>query len=287
MTDTGNNTIRKIDTTGQTSTIAGAPGVTGSTDNTGAAASFNDPTGIAADTSGNLYVADSGNDTIRKISSAGAVTTLAGLAGQSGYVDAFGIGARFRNPTGVTLDAAGDIFVNDDGNAALRAITPVGSASTLAALPGGILEAGTNSSSFNGVAADASGNIYLNDGPFFVSSGDIGGNYISEVLTINPSGTSTDLQKWTVYYNPIDVAPPTSLTGLSRDGAGNLYILVNGVLEKSSLANGPTITAQPQNQTAVAGQSVTLSVVSTANPSPSYQWFCTKEPPFLELRMSC
>lgn len=272
VTDTGNNTIRKIDTTGQSSTIAGTPGVTGAVDNSGSAASFNGPTGIAVDSSGNLYVADCGNDTVRKISSAAAVTTLAGLAGQSGDIDAFGIGARFNDPTGVALDATGNIYVNDDGNTALRQITPTGSTSTLASLPGGIHALGTNSSSFNGVAVDASGNVYVNVGPFDISTGDIGGKETSDLLLVGSSGSTSILQQW-IDVNPgVGAGTSTSLTGLARDGAGNLYILVNGVLEKSSSASGPTITSQPQNQSAVAGQSATFSVTANGNPAPAYQW---------------
>jgi sugar lactone lactonase YvrE len=267
VTDTGNNTVRKIDTTGQTSTIAGTPGVTGSTDNTGSEASFNGLTGIAVDSSGNLYVADSGNDTIRKISPAGAVTTLAGLAGQSGYVDAFGIGARLSNPTGVALDAAANIYVNDDGNSALREITPTGSVSTLALLPSS--NYGLHSSAFNGVTLDSTGNVYTNVGPTDFVVADALNGVFSDLVTIAPSGTVTTLQQWeNEAFSPV----ATSLTGVARDGAGNLYILVNGVLEKSSLASGPTISAQPLNQAAVAGQTVTFSVAAKGNPLPSYQW---------------
>jgi len=81
----GNHTIRKITPAGVLTTLAGTAGVTGSTDATGTAASFNFPSGIATDSAGNVYVADTGNHTIRKITPAGAVSTVVGVAGQAGF----------------------------------------------------------------------------------------------------------------------------------------------------------------------------------------------------------
>src|SRR5262249_15262953 len=86
VADTGNDTIRKITPAGMVTTLAGMAGTTGSSDGTGAAASFNGPQGVATDSAGNVYVADTGNSTIRKISSAGVVTTVVGRPGQKGFL---------------------------------------------------------------------------------------------------------------------------------------------------------------------------------------------------------
>src|ERR1039457_6251543 len=97
------------------STLAGyaAPG---SADGTGAAARFANPWGVAADSAGNLYVADTDNHTIRKITTGGAVSTLAGLAGVSGSANGTGSGARFNQPQGVAVDTNGIVYVADTGN---------------------------------------------------------------------------------------------------------------------------------------------------------------------------
>ena len=116
VAETGNHAIRKITPGGVVSTFAGEPGWPGYVDGAGSAARFNTPYGLAIDGAGNLYVAEGGH-TIRKITPAGVVSTLAGLAGVSGTTDGVGSAARFNNPLGVAVDAAGDnIYVTDTLN---------------------------------------------------------------------------------------------------------------------------------------------------------------------------
>jgi sugar lactone lactonase YvrE len=138
VADAGNNIIRQLTSAisaGQTQwtavMIAGSAGVAGSADGSGAAARFNNPFGIAADTAGNLYVTDSSNDTIRKLTpgvSEGqtnwAVTTIAGSPGISGSADGTGPAARFRNPSGIAADPAGNLFVADFSNSTVRKLRP-------------------------------------------------------------------------------------------------------------------------------------------------------------------
>ena len=97
-------------------TIAGRPGVPGSADGAGTAARFNHPGGIAADSSGNLYVADTDNHTIRKIASSGVVTTMAGSPGISGSLDGTGTSARFYGPSGIATDDRGTVYISDLAN---------------------------------------------------------------------------------------------------------------------------------------------------------------------------
>jgi len=141
VADSGNHTIRKVViATGEVTTLAGTAGSSGSTDNTGTLARFNDPHGITTDGT-NLYVADSGNHTIRKVAIAiRVVTTLAGTAGSSGSTDNTGTLARFNDPHGITTDGT-DLYVADSGNHTIRrvvakVVTAIGDTTTLAGIAG-------------------------------------------------------------------------------------------------------------------------------------------------------
>ena len=133
VADTGNSTIRKMTPGGLVSTLAGSAGKPGSTDGTGKAAQFSGPTGVAVDNGGNVYVADNGNSTIRKISPAGEVRTLAGLANSRGSSGGSGSVARFNFPYAVAVDTAGNIYVADSGNNIIRKVTRTGLVSTCVA----------------------------------------------------------------------------------------------------------------------------------------------------------
>src|SRR5258708_2822675 len=127
----GNNTRHQTPTAGDVIALAGGAGSDGSAAGTGSAARFNHYDGVAASSSGNDYVADSEN-TIRKLTPAGVVTTLAGMAGIPGSADGTGSAARFSDPDGVAVDSAGNIFVADGANYTIRKVTPAGWVPTLA-----------------------------------------------------------------------------------------------------------------------------------------------------------
>ncbi len=166
--DSNNNTIRRITPAGLVTVLAGTAGVPGNADGIGAAAQFNDPGGVAVDDAGNVYIADSGNNTIRRITPGGEVTTIAGTAGVSGSADGVGAAAQFGYLTGLALDSAGNIYVADDGNRTIRKITPSGMVTTLAGTPGvdGSADGVGAAAQFNfpvGVAVDNAGNVYVTD----------------------------------------------------------------------------------------------------------------------------
>jgi serine/threonine protein kinase, bacterial len=172
VADSENNKIRKITPAGVVTTLAGS-GVSGSDDGTGIAASFNYPQGVALDSSGNVYVADTGSHKIRKITPAGVVTTLAGGGGREwnwnglGSADGTGTTASFNYPNGVAVDSSGNAYIADSSNNKIRKITPEGVVTTLAGSGVSGSDDGTGlAASFNrpeGVAVDKSGNVYVAD----------------------------------------------------------------------------------------------------------------------------
>jgi sugar lactone lactonase YvrE len=136
VADTGNSVIRRITPEGIVTTLAGTPGREGAADGVGAAAAFRRPRGLALDASGNCYVADTGNSTLRRITPEGRVTTIAGLAGAQGTSDGLGSAARFVQPVGLAVDRAGDVYLADTGASTIRKITSRGLVTTLMGLPG-------------------------------------------------------------------------------------------------------------------------------------------------------
>jgi hypothetical protein len=136
IADTNNSTIRSITPSGVVSTFAGLPQTPGTADGAGSVARFNLPRGLAIDSAGTLYVADTNNHAIRKITSAGVVTTLAGLGGTSGNTDGTGSAARFNQPRGIAVDSAGMVYVADANNNTIRRITAAGVVTTLAGVAG-------------------------------------------------------------------------------------------------------------------------------------------------------
>jgi streptogramin lyase len=168
VADTSNNTIRKITPARVVSTLAGLAGSLGSADGTGCAARFTGPSGVTVDNAGNVYVADTFNHTIRKITPSGVVSTFAGLAGSSGSENGTGNAARFKLPRDVAVDSAGNVYVADSGNQTIRKITPSRVVTTFAGLAGTIgIDDGTGSAARfffpRGVAVDSTGNVYVAD----------------------------------------------------------------------------------------------------------------------------
>jgi hypothetical protein len=240
VSDTGNDTIRKITPGGVVSTYAGAPGgIGGSNDGTGAAAQFSGPAGITVDGSGNVFVADQINDTIRKIAPGGVVTTFAGLAAGAGASDGAGSTGRFRAPYGVRADSSGNVYVADTGNQTIRKITPGGTVSTLAGTVGhsGSADGQGTAASFNiplGVGVDGSGNVYVADYNNDTIRKITSGGAVTTIAGVVKTGGFVDGQgTGAQFYGPYDVVV---------DGSGNLIVSdeINNTIRK--ITSGGAVT---------------------------------------------
>jgi len=165
VADYYNNAIRKITPAGVVTTFAGSGNI-GSSDGIGQAASFNKPYGVAVDASGNVYVGDRGNNTIRKITPQGVVSTLAG-SGVAGSNDGTGTAATFNNPCQLTIDPSGNIYVADFDNNKIRKVTSSGVVTTYAGSGAiGSQNGPAATATFyspSGVAIDAYGTVYVAD----------------------------------------------------------------------------------------------------------------------------
>lgn len=247
VTDSSNHTIRKVTADGTVSTIAGAPGISGASDGTGTAARFNFPTGIAVDAGGNVYVADTHNNLIRRITPAGMVTTVAGVPAISGFQDGDGSTTLFNLPGGLGFDAAGNLYVADTGNSVIRRISPAGHVTTLAGLPtvgghkdGARLDALLNQPKALAVAAN--GDIYVTDT----------GNSAIRRVTSEGIVATLDLSMGA----PTIVTQPRSLT-VAAGGSASFAVVADGA--------GTLAYQWQKDGTAITGATTPTYLISSAN----------------------
>ena len=159
--------IRKISNENNITILAGTSGQSGSEDGQGTSAKFNSPSGVASDSQGNIYVADTDNHLIRKIDPTGNVETIAGTSGQSGSDDGQGTSATFYGPVGLTIDSKGNLYVGDQRNNLIRKIDSSANVTTIAGTGNEGSDDGIGlSSSFNSpkaIVIDDLQNIYVSD----------------------------------------------------------------------------------------------------------------------------
>lgn len=225
VTDLSTHLVRKVNQANAVSTVAGTSGSVGTQDGAGTSARFNHPDGIALDTSGNLYIADNGNATIRRITPAGVVSTFAGSPDNRGHQDGTGGGAWFSAPSSLALDSAGNLYVADPLDATIRKITPAGVVSTFAgaAATRGDTDGQGNLARFNypdGVAVDSAGNVYVAD------------TYNSTIRKITPQGMVSTLAGLSGVSGSTDGTGLEALFnqphGIAIDAANDLYVADTG-----------------------------------------------------------
>lgn len=250
------NTIRKTLRDGSTSVFAGTlDQAGGSADGTGAAAKFLHPQGLALDLSGNLFVADSDNHTIRKITPGGVVTTLAGKAGVAGSGGTTTDDALFRRPLAVAVDGLGSVYVTDTGNATVRVITPIGNVNTLAGSPGvQAFDDGAGAAARfafpSGIAVDSGGVVYV---------GDVGrvrtitNGHVATLAGATGSATANVLG----YVNGLALDPNGGVVAfdgfaLWRVSAGGAVTPLAGANSHAGAANGAGSTASFSNPHGIA-----------------------------------
>ena len=259
------NWIRKITPAAVVTTLAGQPNA-GSADGTGTAAQFFYITGMAIDVMGNIYVADALNNTIRRVTPTGVVTTFAGQAGTTGSADGTGTAAQFNYPVGVALDLAGNVYVTDGQNNTIRKITGSRVVTTLAGSPGNAGSAdgtGTAARFYYpwGIAVDEdTGNLFVSDS----------GN--STIRMITPTGVVTTIAGVAGSAGNVDgVGSAARLNTPYQITLANYTIMsAPATLTVGTPTNPPTIVTQPASQTAVVGSSVNLIVVASG--AGAYQW---------------
>ena len=249
ISDTGNNTIRRRAVDGTISTFAGFAGTPGSTNGVGSVARFNAPLGLALAVNGDLFVADSGNHVIRRITSGGSVTTFAGGAELWGAVDGKGDQARFNGPVGLVFDKAGNLLVADSFNHSIRKITPDGTVTTLAGKLGedGFADGPASDARFGApaeLAFDPNGNLFVTDGWYDTLRKITPEGTVSTVAGLVGTEGSTDGSYGGArFFNPYGIVATPTGSLIVSDTYNELIreVIAPFTLSAKRTANSPTV----------------------------------------------
>ena len=278
VADTGNHAIRKIQIANPqaVTTLAGStasPAVFGTTNDTGALARFWNPSGLAVSGT-DLYVADTSNHTIRKVTAAGVVTTFAGTAGTTGSADLVGVLATFQNPSAIAAEGTTNLYVADRNNNIIRKIV-IGTAAvtTLAGTANGT--GGSTDSTGAAASFKLPGGLVVSGANLFVA--DTGNNTIRQITLTGTVGVVTTIAGSAGAIGTTDAIGTAARfqgpTGIGVSTGGTLYIADtnNHTLRTGAAAAAPTVT-NPAAATVAVGANPTFTVTTTGNPTPTIQW---------------
>jgi len=231
VADYGNNSIRQVTPAGDVTTIVGTDATTNGTiaDGPAATAGFADLSSIATDSSGNAYVTD--GNAVRKITSAGDVTTLAG-SGTSGFADGTGPAASFSSPAGVAVLANGDLVVADGGNHRLRRVTQAGVVTTMAGSTAGTADGAILSATFSSptdVAVAPDGSIYVVQNPSSVYGNHMVRKISSDGSTVStivgPAGSSALIAGSGASCTVCDASAPLQTASIAYDAVHSVMLI--------------------------------------------------------------
>lgn len=316
VADGNNHTLRRISPAGLVTTFSGTAGTIGVDDGPVANATYRIPVGMAIDANGNLFVADSYNHVIRRITPAGIVSTIAGFPGVAGTNDGGGASARFIHPVAVAVAPNGLVYVADSSNI-IRRLTPptspggVWDVTTIAgsAFTSGTVDAtgadarfgsppvvsptGLGTISYPSYAPVISGGAFLGqsykvgDLPGLAADA-VGNVYVTDfsnntIRRISATGVVTTIGGATINGAADGLGRDARFfrpCGIAVDVAGTLYIAdcFNHTIRKAAIAVAPTIQAHSGSHTVAAGGNVTLSITAAGTPPPAIQWYFNGAP---------
>ena len=266
IADTGNNVVRKVNTSGTISTVAGNTYSAYAGDGGPAtSASLSSPTSVAVDSAGNLYIADANNNCIREVTTDQNIHTVAGQCSYALYQGDGGpaLQAKLNKPYSIALDAYGDLFISDTENEVIREVTPDGIIHLVAGTPGttGFQEGPALQAKFNspsGISMDASGSIYIADkSNFRIRKLLPSGNVVTVAGTGSPgySGDNGPATSAKLYFAP----------GVGTDSSGNVFIadLQNQVVRQLTISNASSLPSVSKGGVVSAAQFGAL-----ASPAP-------------------
>ncbi|HUA63908.1 MAG TPA: hypothetical protein VML19_34490 [Verrucomicrobiae bacterium] len=268
IADTGNHVVRKVTAAGTIATIAGnGTAGFGGDNGTGTSAQLNAPQGVVVDAAGNIYLADTGNSRVRKITPAGTISTYAG-SGTAGFGGDGGAAtsAQLNLPIGLALDSGGNLYIADYGNNVVRKVTSGGTISTVAGngVQGYSGDGGqATKAAMNGpqaVAVDKAGNLYIAD------------SQNSRIRVVTPAGTiatvaGTGIAGYTGDGGLATSAQIVNPSGMVVDSAGSIYISDSAAVIRKIYLNGPIFTIAGKGTLGYSGDGGLANSAQLASPT--------------------
>lgn len=283
ISDTGSNRILKVTPSGTLSVIAGNGGSGAPTPGPATSSELQQPEGIAVGSAGDVFIADTYNGDVEKVTPSGTLSIVAGTGSFGAPTAGPAASSRLYAPRGVAVDSAGNLYIADSGNEVVEKVSPSGTLSVFAGT-GSIGSPAPGPATSSGlwlpyeVAVDSTNDVYIADSQH------------DDIDKVTPSGTLS-IVAGTGSYNTPTAGPATSSAlavpvGVTVDGAGDLFIADsdnNDVEEVGAPLVAPVLIADTPGTTAALGTSYSYTFTATGNPSPTFSVSSGSLPPGLTL----